>query len=313
MKSILTLIGALLLVPIAWAQDPEILMSPQYQLGEPIQASTGFNAKTYAWECDTAQLIPGPDGRTVYIWAREGKHSLRLNAIPESYDLKIGRVEFEVVRTDPGPSVRSLVTDPAIAKEIGDYFEAISRQVTDRTTATTFWNGYEKTFKWTGLYPKLDDVLKKRLSDALKRPTALSNALRALALEFRGGTIVGPIIEVPEPGPVVVPIVEQGQRIVIIAHESADKEMWFGDLIVDLRKPGTAASEYFKGKGHQLEIMDDELLLKSKWSQYVAGRLGTLPVMFVLDANTKELLKTVPITSATTADNITERVRETGG
>ena len=99
----------------------------------------------------------------------------------------------------------------------------------------------------------------------------------------------------------------------LIAHESGDKKQWFGELGIDLRKPGGPADVYFHENHHTLDILDDELVKEGPQKAILTPLLNQLPVAIIMDAQRTQVLKTVPLSPGVTADNITEYVRQTGG
>lgn len=286
-----------------WGQ---IVVPAKVQLGEPIEATTPFEAKAYQWESDS-RLKPHADGRGTFVWARPGKHSITLIAVTESYEIKKWTASFEVIDSPLPPTpvtLRELAG--ADAEKLAEYFNTIAGQITSTTTPAKFWAGYEASFKIT-VSPELDTALRTRLTTALLDLPTLADSLRAIAAEFKEP---GP--EPPIPVPPTPPVVE-GKRDVVIVHESADKTPEFGSLVVELRKPGTNADNYLKSKGHTLTILDDELLRESRWNSLLGSRLDRLPRLFIVDPRTNAILFEVAIPPGYTADQITERIRETGG
>lgn len=123
---------------------------------------------------------------------------------------------------------------------------------------------------------------------------------------------IPPVPVPPDPPPVV-----SGKRALLIVHETADTTTPISGLLVKLR---TGPSfDYLKTKGHTLSILDDDSVnehgqpskLVEAWRPHFAGM--TLPVLFIIDAQTNQLLRKETIAPTATADNIIERVRETGG
>ena len=103
----------------------------------------------------------------------------------------------------------------------------------------------------------------------------------------------------------------------MIVRETADVTTPQSALLVKLRT-GTAGS-YLKTKGHTLSILDDDSVnehgqpskVVEAWRPHFAGM--TLPALFIIDAQTRQLLHKESIAPTATADNIIERVREHGG
>lgn len=296
-----SLILMLVAVP-AWAQ---IVVPAKVQLGEPIEATTPFDAKAYQWESD-AQLKPHTDGKGTFVWAREGRHTITLIAVSEDYGIHKWTADFEVVDTPLPPTpatLRELVSDSE-AKSIAEFLRALAGQVTKIADAAQFWSVWQQTFPVHG-NATLDAALKARLDPAIEKKAGLSGEMRAIADEFAKDAPV-------PPGPTPPPVVE-GKREVVIVHESADKTPEFGSLVVELRKPGTNADSYLKSHGHTLTILDDELIRESKWNDLLGSRLDQLPRLFIIDPQTNAILFEVAIPPGYTADQITERIRETGG
>lgn len=118
----------------------------------------------------------------------------------------------------------------------------------------------------------------------------------------------------PEPTP---PPVVSGKRELLIVRETADVTTPLSGLLVALRNG--PSFDYLKTKGHKLAILDDDSVneagqpskLVEAWRPHFAGM--TLPVLFIIDAQSRQLLHKESIAPTATADNIIERVREHGG
>mgnify|MGYP000157937020 CR=1 FL=1 len=296
---------------MVWASlaGAQIVVPSKVQLGDEISASTPFEAKGYKWK-STAKLHVLPDGKSAFIWARPGRHSVTLTAVTEDYEIHEFNASFEVVDSPLPPTpvtLRELAGDDETAAKLAEYFKTIAGQIQPTTTAAKFWAGYEASFK-VQVSTELDTALRARLTKALESLPTLADSLRAIAAEFEAQ---------PEPTPVPpkpVPPVVEGKRKVLIAHESSDKSPWFGELTTELRKSGSNAEAYLKAHGHTLTILDDELIRESPtWSAIVGSKLDALPHLFIIDPQTNAILFEQVIANGTTADNITERIRETGG
>lgn len=287
-----------------WAQ---IELPAEHQLGRRIVASTPFEAKVYDWSCPTADVLG--EGGKAFIWAPAGKHTITLIAVTEQFELKRWSQDFEVT-SDPVPptpaTLRELVSD-AEAKKIAEYLRALAGQVSKIADASQFWSVWQQTFPVQG-NAKLDAALKARLDPAIEAKKGLSTVLVAIADEFEKDTPKPPTPPTPTP-------VTEGKRQVVIAHESENDNPDFSSLIVSLRKPGGPADAYLKSHSHGLEILDDDLIRESdnKWNSLLSGRLDQLPRLFVIDPQTNAILFEQVIANGTTADNIIERIRETGG
>lgn len=283
----------------------QISVPEHSRIGEPLIASTPFEAKVYDWEPSAgAKVIAAADGKSVFIWAREGKHSLKLTAVTEDFKLHKWTAEFTVDDSPAPPTpatLRDLVSADE-AKAIAEYFTDFSKLVSSLKSAEQFWSAFDQTFPVKG-NAALDSALRARLEGPVAKKLGLSAELLAIAAEF----------EKPAPvPPTPVPVVE-GKRVVLIVHESADKTPEFGEMIVELRKPGTDAAEDIKAKGHELLVLDDELLGESKWNAVIGSQVTQTPMLFVIDPRTNAILFKTAIPTGYTADNVTERIRETGG
>jgi len=154
------------------------------------------------------------------------------------------------VGDSPGPeptpiTLRELVTAEQ-AKQIAIYFRDFAGLVATLKSPGQFWTAFDATFKFkdnTQLYA----ALRKRLEGPVEAKKGLSVVLLAIAGEFDA-----------QPVPPTPPPVTEGKRIAVIAHESADKTTAKGAMVVELRKPGTNASNYLKAKGHELYILDEK-------------------------------------------------------
>lgn len=283
-----------------WGQ---INLAPEHRLGQRIVATSAAEAKAYSWHCDTADLLT--DGSTCFVWAREGKHTLTLVTVDEDYTIRRYEQSFDVSDSPSPPTpatLRDLVTSDEAA-QIAGYLRALADQVGGINGPTHFWSVWQQTFPVQG-NAKLDAALKARLDPAIEKKAGLSVELKSIADEFEKEAP-------PKPTP---PPVTEGKRKILIAHESGDKASWFGQLTAELRKPGSNADSYLKANGHSLAILDDELIRESKgWNAIVGNKLDQLPRLFIIDPTTNAILFEQVIANGTTADNITERIRESGG
>jgi hypothetical protein len=228
-----------------WGQ---IVVPAKVQLGEPIEATTPFEAKAYQWESDS-KLKPHADGRGTFVWARPGKHSITLIAVTESYEIKKWLATFEVVDAPLPPTpvtLRELAG--ADADKLAEYFNVIAGQITSTTTAAKFWAGYEASMK-IAISQELDTALRTRLTTALLDLPTLADSLRSLASEFKDP---GPEPPVP-PEPKVAPIPEPGLHVLIV-EETADRlKLPEGqrDIIT-----ATGWRESWEGKGGMIRMRD---------------------------------------------------------
>lgn len=295
LASLILLIAA---VPL-WAQ---IDLPAEHQLGKRIVATSQAEAKAYSWHCETADLLT--EGGTAFIWAREGRHSLTLVTVDEDYTIKRFEEVFEVSdQAPPTPAtLRDLVSD-SDANLIAEFYRDFAANI-QFVTPSNFWPVHDAKFPVKG-NSKLDNALRARLEPAVLKATGLSIELLAIADEFAKPSPV-------PPKPPVPPVVE-GTRQVVIAYASEDSHPELDGVIVQLRKPGTPAQSFLANSGHTLDALDDETIRDSKWSPLLGSKLSNLPKLFIIDPQTNAILFEQTIADGTTADNITERIRETGG
>lgn len=202
MKPLFTSLLVIILTAIGHAEEG-IQIAPRFSIGEPIFATTDFEARVFDWEVPTARSIVAGDGRLVYIWAKAGQHQIRLAAVTEDYKFHRWEKSFLVDSTPPPPeeeTIRSLVTE-AEAKILADYLEWVANKITDMTTPETFWVGWEASFPLKS-NAKVQKALKIALSEPLKAPERARTALRAIAAQLREPAPPGPLE--PLPGPITV-------------------------------------------------------------------------------------------------------------
>jgi hypothetical protein len=116
----------------------------------------------------------------------------------------------------------------------------------------------------------------------------------------------GPVPPGPTPPPVVA-----GKREVVIFHESSTTTASLARLYTALRIG--AHNSYLRSKSHTLEILDvdNPSSVVAVWKPHLAG--VTLPVLFIIDAQTRELLHKESIAPTATADSIIAKLKEHGG
>lgn len=298
---------ALLFAVQSWAQ---ITVPAQTKVGEPIVATTTFEGKAYDWTSPTAKLIVVDGGKQVFIWAAAGLHRIELVAVKENYKIERFAAEFKVGDApDPGPqptpiTLRELVTAEQ-ATRLAEYFRSFAAVIGTYKSPAQFWSAYDATFPVKG-NAQLDAALKNRLEGPVEEKKGLSTVLLAIAAEFDPQ----PVPPTPPPTP---PPVTEGKRVVVIAQATEHEDPELDRVIVQLRKPGGPGQSFLAKAGHTLDVLDDELIRKSKWNSLLGSKLNNLPKLFIIDPQTNAILFEQTIANGTTADNIIERIRETGG
>jgi hypothetical protein len=291
----------LLLSASSWAQI-SIVTTTTITCETPVPE--GVKA-AYAWYCDTGLTLT-ITGRSAIPSGRDGTYG---GVVVATIDGVKTATPFEVTIGDtPAPvptpeTLRTLVTDSE-ANQIAIYLRVLAENVSDIKSDTDFNDLWAATFPVQG-NDKLDAALKLMTDAALLKPLELSKSLLSLADEFGK-----PSPPEPEPEP---PVVESGPRAVVIVHESGDNNPDFGALQVNLQRPNSTSQNYLKQAGHTLDILDTNL--SGKWSEVVKGRVAgmALPVLFVIDPRTNEILFGTSIPNTYTADQVIERLRENGG
>lgn len=120
----------------------------------------------------------------------------------------------------------------------------------------------------------------------------------------------------PEPDP-VPPEPESGPRVVLIVHETTDDAPWLKSLMVKLRS-GIEA-DYLASKGHLAVFLDDDLTDGDQNKAELLHRYADavtedkLPALLIIDRSTEKLITSERLAPGTTAANITEAIRQTGG
>ena len=261
----------------------------------------------YRWSAPTLSLVESETGKLAYITGVSGEHIVTCTvatATADTLDLEdfSAIIVFEgdaPVPPKPVPTpvtLRSLVDDEQAA-QLSEFYRDFSKAVESTPPASVkqFLTVHDTMFALLGIdNPQLDAALAKRLNGM--ELEGLSGELLKLAGEFGDG-----------PGPTPPPV-EQGARRVVILHETADDTPELGSLWVKLRTGN--ADKYLTDNKHELLILDDDLegtypnLLRDKQE---------LPAVFILDPHTNAILFQATLEPGTTADNIIERIRETGG
>lgn len=298
------LLASLVLFLVASPLAGQINLAPEQYLGQRIVATAIGEAKNYDWSCPTADILS--DGGSCLVWAKEGKHTLTLITVDADYKIRRFEQDFEVNDSPIPPTpvtLRSLVSDSE-AQKIAEYLRALADQVSKIESVAQFWSVWDQTFPVKG-NAKLDAALKARLDPAIERQKGLSVVLVDLAAEFEAEQPTPPK---PEPTPIV-----QGKRQVIVAYNTNDTSPDLDMTITHLRKPGTAAQAFLTKGGHVLDVLDRGQIADSKWQSLLGGKLDSLPKLFIIDPQTNAILFEQTIANGTTADNIVERIRETGG
>jgi len=301
-RNFASLLIGLVICAQSWAQ---ITVAPQSKVGEPIVASTTFKAKAYDWTSPTAKLIVVDGGKQVYLWAAPGKHRLELVAVSEAYKIERFAAEFKVGDSPDPPqptpvTLRELVAAEQ-AKQIAIYFRDFAGLVATLKSPGQFWTAFDTTFPIKG-NEQLDAALRKRLEGPVEAKKGLSVVLLAIAAEFDA-----------QPVPPTPPPVTEGKRVVVIAQATENENPELDRVIVQLRKPGSSGQSFLTKAGHTLDALDDELIRKGKWNSLLGPKLNGQDQLFIIDPQTNAILFEQTIANGTTADNIIERIRETGG
>lgn len=280
--------------------------------------------------CDT----PIPEGAKVeYVWLAErgltltpsesgreatpsgngsGALKLTIDGVLTWYEFTVGDAPEP---PQPVETLRSLVDDKTAAL-LGPKYQAWSNAV--RASTSTDVDAFRKAHNasYTALVvpanPKLEAAITLRIDTAIGPNTAFNDANRARLADALA-LIAAELSDGPKP-PVVVPPepVTSGKRQLVILYESEENDPETGALYVKLRSGATA--KYFKDNGHPSpQILDDDL--SGKWTDMLRSEasLLDLPAMFILDPKTNAILFKSAIANGTTAENIVERIRETGG
>lgn len=306
MRNFAALLIGFVICAQSWAQ---ITVPAQSNVGEPIVASTPFEARSYDWLSPTAKLIPHEDGKGAFVWAQPGTHRLELVAVTEDYKIHRFAAEFKVGDA-PGPTpptpvtLRELVTAEQ-ATRLAEYFRSFAAVIGTYKSPAQFWSAYDATFPVKG-NAQLDAALKNRLEGPVEEKKGLSTVLLAIAAEFDPQ----PVPPTPPPTP---PPVTEGKRVVVIAQATEHEDPELDRVIVQLRKPGSPGQSFLAKAGHTLDVLDDELIRKSKWNSLLGSKLNNLPKLFIIDPQTNAILFEQTIANGTTADNLVERIRESGG
>lgn len=184
--------------------EAQITIPAQTDVGEPIVASTSFEAKGYDWVSPTAKLVVFDGGKQVYVWAKPGQHRIELAAATADYKIHRFAAEFKVGDAPaPGPTptpvtLRELVTTEQAAK-VATYFRDFAGQIAKLKSIEQFWQVFADTFPVKDNAP-LMSALKVRLDKAWEKTKGkeFSKELLAIAAELE---VEQPVPSVPEPKP----------------------------------------------------------------------------------------------------------------
>ena len=160
-----------------------------------------------------------------------------------------------------------------------------------------------------------DDITRAKLVDRRIRVDSYRETWTA---EFTIGKPTPP----PVPPPVVPPdpppvVVEEGARDVYVIRESSEDTAAFA-MMVNMLRSGSEA-KYWLDKGHRLIVIDDD---EQDGRGNPAGPLTRFsailaetprPTLIICDRKTSAVIAKAKIDPQTTAANVTEAVRRTGG
>lgn len=111
------------------------------------------------------------------------------------------------------------------------------------------------------------------------------------------------------PTPVVV-----GSKLLVILYESSQDTPQWSAFLTTLRRPDSAAAKYLQEKGHQLLILDKDLMIAKAYTDLVAKKGVSLPALVILDLKKQASLDgSVVEASPTTEEAFLEAVRKAGG
>ncbi len=290
-----------------------------FRVGDIIELTAPFDADDYDWKIVGANYRESSNGKSVIVGAASNRDgSARAytadvagaSIVDGKAVIQRGVVPFTVSWPDsPDPpqptpiTLRELVTAEQ-ATRLAEYFRSFAAVIGTYKSPAQFWSAYDATFPVKG-NAQLDAALKNRLEGPVEAKKGLSVVLLAIAKEFEG--------ETPVPPTPPVPPATEGKRVVVIAQATEHEDPELDRVIVQLRKPGSTGQSFLAKAGHTLDILDDELIRKSKWNSLLGSKLSNLPKLFVIDPQTNTILFEQTIANGTTADNIIERIRETGG
>lgn len=135
-------------------------------------------------------------------------------------------------------------------------------------------------------------------------------------LVVTGSAPVPPKPVPPGPDPPPTPVVE-GRRVVVILHESGEPTAEFGRMKLALRKQGGEHAKYLAAKGHSLLILDKETPDENGQPLAIVTQLNAinvpLPALFIINADTGDLLHSQPLTAQANAAGVMQVLREHGG
>ena len=330
MRQYLTVLVAGLLATAAFAGD-KIDVPKRVAIGDLIVARSAIELKAeedavYDWIFEPlckkgrCSVLAGPGDGVAHAAGTVGKHKLYMFAAIDGLDGKIRTViDTEIIEVysegptpdPPDEGLRELVSEVS-ASVLAEFHRDFAAEASGCKTAAVCQGVYQSQRTALGLtdadqaYVVCDARLNPLFVDPLDT-AALSAELSKIATEFGGDSPDPP--DPPEP--------ESGSRYVLIVRETANDTPQRSGEFVKLRS-GTAA-DYLTNNSHQLYILDDDAvdgdgaeapLLRQYRSEIQSAGL---PALLILDGKTKSLIKAQQLPRGFTADNVIERIRETGG